>query len=204
MTMPSIETRIQTENAARYLGQLCRHATAMTGPGGRRLSRHRAVTDEVAVSIESSDTEATIGFGTWGRCCVRAEPGMLTARIEAIDAEKLARIQGIIGRNLERYARREGITMRWRSTDSMVAPDAPAEPTSPPGKFGAQRSWLTLAAVAMAVVLAAALHLGFGGAVLATVTWPRSALALIVVAVVVKTALVLGGTALHRKRKHRR
>lgn len=106
--MPSVVARIETGSARHYLSQLCRHAIAMTQDDGHRFRRHTLVTDEVDVTIESSETDGVIAFGPWGRCTLHATASTLTAHFDAVDKEKLTRIKSIIGRHLERYAQHEG------------------------------------------------------------------------------------------------
>lgn len=195
MTMLSVQARIKTDSARRYIAQLCRHATAMVGDGGHRFGRHAAVTDEVDVSVESSESEGVIDFGSWGRCTVRAEPGALTARIDGIDAEKLARIRDIIGRNLDRYARREGTTVDWQRIDSTDVPDAPL-------RRAHHRRLAVVAIPAAVAILAVAMHLVLGAAALTSRDWTRGAIGVVLLIVIVKAGFVFGGFALRRKRSH--
>ena len=127
MTILSAEARIETASASRYLAQLLKHAAAMAGGAGHRISGHRPATDEVQVAVESSESAGVITFGAWGRCVVRAETQALTARVDGADEDKLARIQGIIGRNLDRYARHEGTSVDWQRIQTTDT--APVQPS---------------------------------------------------------------------------
>jgi hypothetical protein len=134
--MPTAETRIATDRADRYLVQLCRHAAAMAGRGGHRGSDpsgghsggqgggHGAAEDggHVTVDAQWTDTHGVITFAPHGSCTVDAGESELVVRIEAVDGDKLARIQQIIGSDLDRFGRRDGLTVSWSTAeDSGVA-----------------------------------------------------------------------------------
>lgn len=202
MTMPSSETRIETDKAGPNFTQLCRHAAAMAHHGGRLIHRHAPFTDDLDLRVESSDTGGTITFGPWGRCTVRADAAVLTARIDAADEDKLKQIQEIIGSNLDRIGRREGTTVIWQRLDTGDAPDPPGLPGVWPGSLGAHRGQMSVVVVTLAAVLVVALHLGLGGAALMNSTWTRGTVGLLLLVVAIKAAIVLGGFALRRKRSH--
>ena len=65
-----------------------------------------------------------ISFG-WGTCTMQATPGTLTLRAEAADEESLMRVQGIIARDIERFGKRNQLTVSWQP--------APA-PSAQPGQ----------------------------------------------------------------------
>lgn len=201
MTAPTVQARIETDRATRYLTQLIKHATAMAGTGGHRIPGHKPITDEVEVTIESSETDGVIAFGSWGRCTLHAGTDALTAHIDAADEEKLARIQTIIGRNLDRFARREGITVDWQRTDDSRGHAAPDDRPAP--ATADRRRLAAVAVPAVVAALAIALHLGLGAAVLTNGNWIRGTAGLILVLVLAKAAVVLGGIAFRRKWSHR-
>lgn len=202
MTMPSSEARIETDNAGRYLTQLCRHAAAMAHQGGRLIRRHTPTTDNLDLRVESSDTDATITLGSWGRCTVRADAAVLTARIDAADENTLEQIQEIIGSNLNRFGQREGTTVIWQRLATRDAPDPPGLPDAGPGSLGTQRGRMSMVLVTLTVVLVAALHLGLGGAALMNSTWTGGTVGLLLLVVAIKAAIVLGGFAFRRMRSH--
>lgn len=197
--MLSVQARLDTDRASHYLAELFRHAAAMVG-GGHRIRRHTPVTEEVDVVVESSDTVGTITFGWWGRCAARADTTALTARIDAVDEDKLQRIQAIIGRNLDRYGRREGVTVTWQRLDTTAVQELPGLPdVSAAGKPAVHRVRRGVVAVTAAVVLVVAVHLGLGAAVLTT-AWSKVAVGLILVLVALKAAVVAVGIAVRRQR----
>jgi hypothetical protein len=74
--------------------------------------------------VEWSDTHGTLGLG-WGRCTMHAGPGTLTVRAEAASEQSLQRVQDLVTRNLERFGRREHLTVNWQR---------PGTPTERPGR----------------------------------------------------------------------
>jgi hypothetical protein len=48
-----------------------------------------------------------------GTCRLSAEPEQLLLLLEATDAANLARMQEIIGGDIERFAGREGLKVEW-------------------------------------------------------------------------------------------
>ena len=125
--MLTAESEIATERASRYLVQLCRHAASMASSKGHRLRAHAGrgvpARSEVQLAAEWSDTDGVVRFAPWGRCTLQATANTLTVHIEASDADKLSRIQDIITKDLERFGRREPLTLTWsRPTASTAAP----------------------------------------------------------------------------------
>jgi hypothetical protein len=112
--MLAAEAQVKTEDPARYLSQLCRHAQQV-----HRL-RHRprghggdGQPPPKVQHVECSETSGTISFG-WGQCTMRATPGILTLRAEAADEESLQRVQEIIARDIERFGKRNQLTVSWQ------------------------------------------------------------------------------------------
>lgn len=112
--MPSIEARIPTGRASRYLVQLCQHAAAMGGGHGPRVHQDGPVHEGARASAEWTDTHGVIAFTPGGRCTVDAGPDTLTVRIDAADDQALRRIQDIVGRDLDRFSSREPLAVTWR------------------------------------------------------------------------------------------
>ena len=139
--MQIVQTRIPTNNATRYLTQVCRHASAISGGGAggvgghmrlMRHARHSGAAEEhgsITITVEQSDTAAVIRFEPYGRCVIEATGTELVVRIEATDAERLERFQGIIGGDLTRFGRREKLAVTWQR----VAEDEQIEGTGRPG-----------------------------------------------------------------------
>jgi hypothetical protein len=114
--MLTAETTLRTTNASRYLVQLCQHATKV-----RHHFRHlhvRKVRERPEVlDVDWSDSHGTLSL-TGGRCILDADATVLTVRVEAADHEHLRRVQDIIGADLERFGRREGLAVTWRPTQA--------------------------------------------------------------------------------------
>jgi hypothetical protein len=90
------QARIPTTRSARYAKQLCNHATWKTP------------------QAQWTPPNGVIEFpGGVGTCRIAAEPGYLVLALEAADPAALARMQQIIGGNIERFAAREGLTVQW-------------------------------------------------------------------------------------------
>jgi hypothetical protein len=53
-----------------------------------------------------------ISFG-WGRCTLRADPGVLSLRAEAPDEERLQQLQQRVADRLEQVGRRDRLTVTW-------------------------------------------------------------------------------------------
>ena len=115
--MLTAEADIPTEHAARYLARLCGHAGKM-GTAGRRLGHrrpshaHGEAPPEVR-HVECSATAGTVSLD-WGQWTMRALPGRLTVRAEAADQENLRRIQDLLTARLQKFGRREHLTVNWR------------------------------------------------------------------------------------------
>jgi len=131
--MPTAEARIDTDRGGRYLGQLCRHAAAMAGVDGHRGADHGATADHspapgghrdtghVTVDAQWSDTSGVITFAPHGTCTLEAGESALVVRVDAVDDDKLARIQQIIGSDLDRFGRRDGLVVSWTSAEDAGA-----------------------------------------------------------------------------------
>jgi len=78
--------------------------------------------------VEWSETRGTVNFG-WGQCTMEASAGTLTLRAEAADQENLQRVQDIVARDIERFGKRDHLTVMW---------NRPGEPAPPPSKTASQ------------------------------------------------------------------
>jgi hypothetical protein len=107
------EARVETERSSRYLVQLCQHVSKVAEGHPQMQAR-----------VEWSDDRGVIDFG-WGRCTLRAEPGALTLRAEAPDEETLGQVQQRVADRLERFGRRDELTVTW--TPLRGAEERPAE-----------------------------------------------------------------------------
>ncbi|NUS07029.1 MAG: DUF2218 domain-containing protein [Nonomuraea sp.] len=180
--MPIAEARVRTERASRYLTQLCEHATKMG---------HRShLGSRTPVTADWSETEGTITLDG-GTCALRATPHELTLRIEAADEDRLSRIRTLLTANVTRMGRRDNLAVSWD----------PPEPTPPPHNLAVsrdrpeaapppRRGRYTVAGLALAGVLAVAVHAGLVAGVLTVPRWAGWGADVVLVAVVVKAALV--------------
>jgi hypothetical protein len=111
------EARVQTERASRYLVQLCRHVSKV----GRAHSQMQA-------RVEWSDDRGMISFD-WGRCSLRALPGVLRLRAEAPDEDALRRIEHRVADRLEQIGRRDRLTVTWAPPQSAGEESTENSPT---------------------------------------------------------------------------
>jgi len=95
------EARVATGRSSRYLVQLCRHI--------RLVAQARP---QMQAHVEWSDDRGVISFG-WGRCTLRADPGMLALRAEAPDEDSLYQLAQRIADRLEQVGRRDRLTVTW-------------------------------------------------------------------------------------------
>ncbi|MQA13009.1 MAG: DUF2218 domain-containing protein [Pseudonocardiaceae bacterium] len=96
--MPTSEGITDTHRAPRYLAQLCKH---MTNRG---------------FQVETTDDNygfADFGFGT---CVLHADPQQLVMNLATQDPVTLERAQRALTRDIERFGRRDGLTITWRLT----------------------------------------------------------------------------------------
>ena len=116
------EARVQTERSGRYLVQLCQHVDKL-GWAHPQLQAH----------AEWSEDRGLISFG-WGRCMLRALPGVLTLRAEAPDEDALWRVASPIGARLVGIGRRDHLTVTWTRprTDGEQPVQTPASGDSGP------------------------------------------------------------------------
>jgi hypothetical protein len=112
--MLAAEAQVKTEDPSRYLTQLCRHAQQV------HRMRHRprdhggdGQPPPKVQQVECSETSGMISFG-WGQCTLQATPGTLALRAEAADEESLERVQAIIARDIERFGKRNQLTVSWQ------------------------------------------------------------------------------------------
>lgn len=98
--MLTCEGFTETNRASRYLVQLCKHMSA------------RGMTVET-----SEDTYGFTDFG-WGICTLRARDEGLVMTIESGDPRVLDRVQCALTRDIERFGRRDGLTVTWTMTSS--------------------------------------------------------------------------------------
>jgi hypothetical protein len=122
--MLTVEAQIQTERPSRYLTQICKHAASMrAGNNGPRIHLSTALAHrEVQLHADWSDTHGVITFTPWGQCTMTAHADTLTLRVEATDEENLQKIQDIITKDLDRFGRRDALTVNWQPASLPQAP----------------------------------------------------------------------------------
>jgi uncharacterized protein len=102
--MTEIRSRAQvaTDKPVAYMRQLCKHFG------------HK-------VEASFGDDSGYIQF-EFGRCELHAAPGTLTLDVSAGDAERHERLENVIGSHLERFGRRDGLSVAWQ--EATPAPQA--------------------------------------------------------------------------------
>ncbi|MFI7127849.1 DUF2218 domain-containing protein [Nonomuraea sp. NPDC050153] len=190
--MPTAEAHVTTDRAGRYLVQLCRHATQM-GHGlpahpGRRP--HPGGERPKDIKAEYSETEGTITVDG-ATCFLRATPTALTVRVEAGDQDGLQRVQTLVTRNITRMGRRDNLTVDWSGPGATVG----AAIVNP----APRRRRHAVLGLTLAAVLAVAVHVGLAAGLLAIPRWAGLGADVVLVAVLVKAALV--ATHLWRRRR---
>ena len=181
--MPTSDATITTPRAARYLTQLGNHAHAMAGARGHAMRMHGAnplAGGQVDLRVESTEGHLTIIFEPWGRTTLHACDSTLRLHAEAGDQHDLDCIQDILTRDIERFGRRDQLTVTWHTTDPAHEPVAETAGRADPLPYGARRlttsprrairPTLILTGV-LGVALITAAHLGVGGAALAAWSW---------------------------------
>ena len=150
---------------------------------------------------EWSDTAGTITFRPWGRCEVEAVDGALILRVDGVDQESVARIQGIIDRNFGRFGRREQLAVRWQDPAASTDPKPSATWVRRHG-----RARFLAAAGVLGVLLVVAAHVVMAGAAAVVTRWLGwTALGVAVVPLLVVGAhLLLPGAAFGLRRFVRR
>jgi len=179
--MLTAEAHVHTERPSRYLVQLCQHASQMRQHLGDRPRPHHGegtpAPPEVQ-HVEWSDTHGIVRLN-WGQWTLQATEAILTLRVEAATENDLQQIQGLLAGRLEKIGRRDHLTVNWQRPDApTVQPgdtdhvDAPLL-TEPPHRSENTRRWVWARGrpLIAAVALLVGVHLGLGGAALATSQW---------------------------------
>lgn len=204
--MLTAEARIDTDRPSRYLVQFCKHAAAMGSAGGHGPRVHLGAMlarREVQVHAEWSDAAGTVTFTPWGTCTMQATANTLTVRVEATDEENLRRIQDVVTRDVDRFSRRDPLTVTWQRPEapSVTAERAASRGTPSPARpLPGRRGPLSPRTIvlAVAVALAVAVHLGLGATALTNSRWTLGAAAVVLAIVAVKVVLIAVGVRHHR------
>jgi hypothetical protein len=121
--MPAVEAIIETTDPGRYLARLRRHASQM----GQRLRHHQPWRhgrgEQEPPEVRQAEWSGTDGLVrlNWGQWTMQAVPGALRLRAEAADEADLQRIQALVTARLERFGKRERLTVTWRRLQTPAA-----------------------------------------------------------------------------------
>lgn len=141
------EARVETDRPGRYLTQVCQHLSNRgrhLGTGKGRQMRHRPGGDRgnhpqpVAaeqVRVEWSETEGTVTF-PGGQCVLRAVGGALLLRAEAADTATLEFIENLIASHIDRFSRREPLTVTWQRSEALTTQPRPGGAAGSGGPAG--------------------------------------------------------------------
>jgi len=96
VTPVAATARVATDNARRYLTQLCKHF-------------------EHKLPVTYGDATGEIAFQS-GVCTLQADAGGLTLDVAARNSTALPQLQDVVARHLVRFAFREEMTVEWHPT----------------------------------------------------------------------------------------
>jgi hypothetical protein len=111
--MLTAEAVIRTEQPERYVARLGKHAAKMGGHAFLPRAHGRGHAPPEVRHAEWTATSGTVRLD-WGGWTMQAEPGALRLRAEAADEAGLRRIQDMLTVRLERFSRREHLTVTWQ------------------------------------------------------------------------------------------
>ncbi|MEU0808262.1 DUF2218 domain-containing protein [Streptomyces sp. NPDC005970] len=190
------QAHIPTDRASRYLVQLCRHGSQMTGIPGHRPRAHTAGGAPPRIRhAEWSDTQGVLDFG-FGQCTLEAGPEGLTLRARADGEEHLRRILDGIAARIEKIGRRDNLHVTWhRPGAADAAPGVAGGPPAARSPLRAHGRAIALSAVALLVL---AVHLA-AGRTLVDSSWSSRALVTVLGIVAVKATVIT--TVVIRRRK---
>jgi hypothetical protein len=190
--MPTADAVVETERAARYLEQLCRHTDQLRRLPGHRPGRHGG--DHVVPTVRQVEWSGSRGSITvdGAQCTLRADGGSLTLHLEASDVETLRRVQALLGRRLETIGRRDDLTVTWTAPDGEGGEAAAAVAGGARSHHpGGRKRTVLLVAAGVGLVLAA--HVAIGDAVLTESAGLRWTAVVVVAAILVKVGVVVLG-----------
>jgi hypothetical protein len=178
--MLTAQAQVHTDQAERYLTQFCKHATGMANSRAHRLLAHAAggavARGEVRLRAECTASHGVVEFEPWGLCSMSATRTGLLVRVEAKDESSLRRMQEIIGNDLERFGRRDGLVVQWHVSEvpshSERQPDPVVDTTAAPlAGQQARRVPLMWTAGGLALAAVIGMHLVVAGAATAIPHW---------------------------------
>src|SRR5215813_13760219 len=110
--MPSVEARVRTERASRYLAQLCRH-TSQVSVLAHGNSHEAGAASATPRRAEYSETDGVVDFDR-GHCTLRATPEELILLVEADDEQDLRLLQDALATRVQQIGRRDQLSVTWR------------------------------------------------------------------------------------------
>ena len=125
--MLTSEAVIHTQQPERYLTRLGKHAAKMGSGLSHRPRAHGS--GQAPPEVQHAEWSATSGTVrlNWGGWTMQAAPGTLRLRAEAADEASLRQIQDMLTTRLEKFGRREHLTVSWQP---------PERPAAEPGRAG--------------------------------------------------------------------
>ena len=118
--MPAAQARIETEQATRYLTQLCQHVQKIYSTRGplsharyARQAGHARGRPAEPPRVACTDTQGTVSFGG-AEITLTAEPSALILAAEAGSDASLQRAQDLVTGLLTRIGRRDRLTVAWQ------------------------------------------------------------------------------------------
>ena len=125
--MLAAEAVVQTQHPDRYLARLGQHAAKMGQHTRHRPRNHGSGEGPPEIQqAEWSGAHGTVRLSSGG-WTMQASPGTLRLRAEAADEASLRRIQDMLTERLEKFGRREQLTVTWQP---------PRTPAGEPGQVG--------------------------------------------------------------------
>lgn len=125
--MLTAEAIIATEHPDRYLARLGKHAAKMGNGLGHRPRAHGGGQAPPRVQYaewSAASGKVTMDCGGW---TMQATPGVLRLRAEAVDEASLQRIQDMLTTRLEKFGRREHLTVSWQPPRTPAAEPTEAD-----------------------------------------------------------------------------
>ncbi len=193
--MHSVEARIPTDRAERYLDQLCSHLGQLQqmrhlpkgGHGGAGVPR--------VEHVEQAPGRAEIRFadGSW---TLHAGADALVLRVEADDPAALERLKDAIAARIAKIGRRDGLSVAWHEAGSQDTHDGSGGASGDGrGSAGGRRRWWRRIGWFAVIALAATIHLGLIGSLLGAGRWKDAAADALLALIAAKLVLV----ALHAR-----
>jgi hypothetical protein len=125
--MLTAEAVIATEHPDQYLVRLGKHAAKMGSGLGHRPRAHGGQPPPQVEHAECSATSGTVRLSSGGGWTMQAAPGALRRRAQAADQASLRQIQDMLTTRLERFGRREHLTVTWQPAGTPAAEHGQAE-----------------------------------------------------------------------------